>query len=153
MLTITVVLTTHDRVALADRALASIRAQTHPVDRVIVVDDAGAEPFRPQGDDVTVVRLPVNVGVSAARNDALALADTDLVTFVDDDDWLDPTFVAEHLRGLAASTLPAPVASLGTRVFVEPDGTRHEATAARGVGARAGWPTPPRPPRTRWWRP
>jgi glycosyltransferase involved in cell wall biosynthesis len=129
VLTITVVLTTHDRVALADRALASIRAQTHPVDRVIVVDDAGAEPYRPQGDDVTIVRLPVNVGVCAARNHALALADTDVVTFVDDDDWLDPTFVADHLRGLARSTLPAPVASLGTRVFVEPDGTRHEAAA------------------------
>jgi glycosyltransferase involved in cell wall biosynthesis len=126
---ITVVLTTHDRAELADRALASIRAQSRPVDRVIVVDDASREPYRPQGDDVTVIRCPVNVGVCVARNRALSLADTDLVAFLDDDDWLGPDFVCEQLRGLAGTTLPGPVAALGTRVFVRSDRSERRETA------------------------
>ena len=54
----------------------------------------------------------------AARNRALSLATTDLVMFLDDDDWLGRDFVAEQLRGLAQTTLPGPVAGIGTRVFV-----------------------------------
>jgi len=126
---ITVVLTTHDRARLADRALASIRAQTHGVDRVIVVDDASHEPYDPPGDDVTLVRNPVNIGVCAARNRALSLVDTDLVMFLDDDDWLGPDFVAEQVRGLARTTLPGPVAALGTRVFVGTDRSERRETA------------------------
>lgn len=129
MTTITVVLTTRDRATLADRALASIRAQTHEVDRVIVVDDASREPYRPQGDDVTLVRNPVSVGVCAARNRALSLAATDLVMFLDDDDWLGRDFIAEQLKGLASTTLPDPVAGLGTRVFVNPDRTERRVPA------------------------
>jgi glycosyltransferase involved in cell wall biosynthesis len=127
--TITVVLTTHNRADLADRALASVRAQTHEVDRVIVVDDASREPYRPLGDDVTLVRNPVSIGVCAARNRALSLAATDLVMFLDDDDWLGPDFVAEQLRGLGHTSLPGPVAALGTRVFVSPDRTERRTTA------------------------
>ena len=129
MTTITVVLTTHDRAELADRALASIRAQSHDVDRVIVVDDASREPYRPLGDDVIVVRNPVSIGVCAARNRALSLAATDLVMFLDDDDWLGRDFVAEQLRGLEHSTLPGPVAALGTRVFVGPHRTERRTTS------------------------
>jgi len=127
--TITVVLTTHDRATLADRALASIRAQTHDVDRVIVVDDASREPYRPHGVDVTLIRNPVSIGVCAARNRALSLAATDLITFLDDDDWLGRDFIGEQLRGLAHTALPGPVGALGTRVFVGPDGTERRATA------------------------
>lgn len=129
MTTITVVLTTRDRAALADQALASIRAQTHEVDHVIVVDDGSREPYRPHGDDVTLVRNPVSIGVCAARNRALSLAATDLVTFLDDDDWLGPDFIAEQLRGLAHTALPAPVAALGTRVFVRADRTERRVTS------------------------
>ena len=129
MTSITVVLTTHDRARLADRALASIRAQTHGVDRVIVVDDASHEPYDPPGDDVTLVRNPVNIGVCAARNRALSLVETDLVMFLDDDDWLGPDFVAEQVRGLARTTLPGPVAALGTRVFVGTDRSERRETA------------------------
>ena len=103
---------------MADRALASVRAQTHEVDRVIVVDDASREPYHPPDDDVTLVRNPVSVGVCAARNRALSLTTTDLVMFLDDDDWLGDDFIAEQVRGLAQTTLPAPVAGIGTRVFV-----------------------------------
>lgn len=128
MTTITVVLTTHNRAELANRALASIRAQTHEVDSVIVVDDASREPYRPAGDDITLIRNPVSIGVCAGRNRALSLATTDLITFLDDDDWLGPDFVAEQLKALASTTLPGPVAALGTRVFVSPDRTERRAT-------------------------
>jgi glycosyltransferase involved in cell wall biosynthesis len=140
--TITVVLTTHDRAELADRALASIRAQTREVDHVIVVDDASREPYRPPGDDVTLVRNPVSIGVCAARNRALSLAATDLVMFLDDDDWLGRDFVAEQLRGLEQTTLPGPVAGLGTRVFVGPDRTERRATSRSYVKGE-DWVTDP----------
>ena len=129
MTTVTVVLTTHDRAALADRALASIRAQTHEVDHVIVVDDASREPYRPPDDHVTLVRNPVSVGVCAARNHALSLATTELIMFLDDDDWLGDDFIAEQVRGLAQTTLPAPVAGIGTRVFVGGHGGDHRSDA------------------------
>ena len=49
--------------------------------------------------------------------------------FLDDDDWLGDDFIAEQVRGLAQTTLPAPVAGIGTRVFVGGHGGDHRSDA------------------------
>ncbi len=82
---VTVVIPVRDRHAELDRCLAGLR----DLPRVIVVDDASAEPSAikriaaSRGADV--IRRPVNGGPGAARNTGLAAARTDLVAFLDSD--------------------------------------------------------------------
>ncbi len=92
--TVSVVLPTHDRMRLFQRALASVLGQTLQDIEVIVIDNActdGTSAWLATVADprVRVLRLDRKVGASAARNAALKLARADLVAFQDDDDiWL-----------------------------------------------------------------
>jgi mycofactocin system glycosyltransferase len=82
---VTVVVPVRDRPDAVDRCLAALGTR-HPV---VVVDDASLDP----GPVATVcarrgvrlLRRACNGGPGAARNDGLALVDTDLVAFVDSD--------------------------------------------------------------------
>lgn len=66
-------------VELAQRALASVRAQFEPCNVLYEIDTE-------------------HVGPGALRNRLLAQVDTPFVIFLDADDWLDPSFVKETLR-------------------------------------------------------
>jgi len=73
-------------------AIASIRAQTVPVDEIIVVDDGSrddtARRVRALGDDIRLIEQP-NQGPSAARNRGIEAAGGDWIAFLDaDDQWL-----------------------------------------------------------------
>jgi len=109
---VTVVVTTRDRPELAQRALASALGQTRADVEVVVVDDGSRPPFVPAVSDprVRVVRHEVAAGVGAARNAGLAAATGAWITFLDDDDELEPHMVEQVLAAAAASTLPPPVA-------------------------------------------
>ncbi len=109
---VTVVVTTRDRPDLARRAVASVLDQTCTDVEVVVVDDGSRPPFVPAGADprVRVVRHEVAVGVCAARNAGLAVATAPWIAFLDDDDVLEPTMVADALAAAAGSVLPPPVA-------------------------------------------
>jgi glycosyltransferase involved in cell wall biosynthesis len=86
-----------------DATLASVAAQTLRPDAVVVVDDESSDgtaevaerwhPLLP----LTVIRQPINQGVSAARNTALQELSTDLVALLDADDIWFP----DHLATLA----------------------------------------------------
>jgi glycosyltransferase involved in cell wall biosynthesis len=75
-----------------DEAVASVRAQSHPIDEILLVDDkstddtvvvANAHP------DVILIELDSNQGAPAARNRGASAASGDLLAFLDADDvWL-----------------------------------------------------------------
>ena len=91
---VTIVVPAHDRPGALEECLRSID-QGVPV---IVVDDASVDPGPVAAVCAThgarLIRRTENGGPAAARNDALAMVDTDLVAFVDSDctvsaGWLD----------------------------------------------------------------
>lgn len=91
---VSVILPTHNRLALLRRALASVLAQTVVDIEVWVVDNAcsdGTSEYLAQIGDgrVKTLRLDSYCGVSVARNAAIAEASGALLAFQDDDDiWL-----------------------------------------------------------------
>lgn len=103
---ISVVLPTYNRAHLLPRALASVAAQTHPVDEVIVVDDASTDGtrevvVRSTTSNVRYLRHDRNRGGAAARNTGIRAASGDWIAFLDSDDaWL-PTKLAVQMRTLA----------------------------------------------------
>ncbi len=94
---------TFNRRSLVDACLASIAAQDHQPDRVILIDNAstdGTAAFvRERHPRVEVIELPANRGPNPARNRALTAARTEFVLLVDDDALLAP----DCLRHLVAA--------------------------------------------------
>ena len=91
---ISVVIPVYNPGHLLDRALDSVLGQTRPPDEILVVDD-GSD--REVGSDL-VGRYPKvrfhrrpHLGVSAARNAGIQLAEGDLIAFMDGDDLFLPT--------------------------------------------------------------
>jgi hypothetical protein len=136
---ISVVIPAHNAAAFIAEALASVFAQTRPVDEVIVVDDestdgtadvAGAHPVR-------LVRTGRQSGPAGARNRGIEAASGEVVAFLDADDVWEPDHIAV-VGGLlerhpAAAVAFARVATLGERAFVlageHPDGVAFDARA------------------------
>lgn len=110
---------------MATRALDTALGQTFEDLEVVVVDDASTSPFLLDRDDprVSVMRLPLPRGVSAARNAGAARARGRWVTFLDDDDEILPNMVAISLQAAAASELPPPVAVISGLEIVGADGS------------------------------
>jgi glycosyltransferase involved in cell wall biosynthesis len=111
---VTIVIPTHDRPHLVDRAVLSALAQDEPAVEVIVVDDASTEPYRPSVSDqrLRTVRIDESGGANAARNVGLAHARGEWVTFLDDDDELYPHMVRASLDTAFRSDLPPPISVL-----------------------------------------
>lgn len=93
-----------------DECIRSIKTQTLPPARIVVVDDGSDDDetiealARLEGDpDVTVLRQPANAGPSAARNRALAELDTSYVLPVDADDQLLPDALERMLAQIEAA--------------------------------------------------
>ena len=101
----TIVITTCDRPQMLPRALNSALAQGA---NVIVADDGQAP------SDYASIRTH-GVGHIRARMAALELVDTPYVAFLDDDDWLDPDWLAKS-RAVDADVVAAS--------FWETDGTK-----------------------------
>ncbi len=91
---VSVVVPTHNRAGLVDRAIESVLTQTVTDLELIVVDDASADntPEAVRGYDderITYIRHDRNRHVSAARNTGIERAAGRYVAFLDDDDeWL-----------------------------------------------------------------
>lgn len=100
---VSVVLPTRNRVDRVVRALASIERQTWPSWEVIVVDDGSTDDTPAvlaaaceRTPRVRVVRNDHATGGSAARNRGIALAEGELLAFLDDDDeWLPPKLASQ----------------------------------------------------------
>jgi Glycosyl transferase family 2 len=93
-----------------DECIDSIKAQTLPPARIVIVDDGSDDPEtiaaleRLDADpDLTVLRQPVNAGPSAARNRGLEQLETSYVLSLDADDRLLPDALERMLAQLQAA--------------------------------------------------
>lgn len=104
---VSVVVPVYDVEDYLEQCLTSVLDQTHENLDVILVDDGSTDgsgalcdAFVQRDPRVRVVHQE-NRGLSAARNTGLSMADGNLVTFLDSDDWWDATFVATLVEALA----------------------------------------------------
>jgi hypothetical protein len=106
---VSVIIPAFNAAATIGRALESVRAQEGVGIEVIVIDDASRDgtadavraAIRP-GENITLLQLPANSGVSAARNAGIRLARAPYLAFLDADDvWL-PGKLRAQLATIAA---------------------------------------------------
>jgi glycosyltransferase involved in cell wall biosynthesis len=86
-------------------AIESVLAQTHPADKVIVIDDGSTDDSLAVArsfEGITVVAQK-NAGVCASRNRGVEMAATKWVAFLDQDDAYLPEKLAIQLRALRAN--------------------------------------------------
>ena len=79
---VTMIVKTFERPDVLRRCLSSVRSGFDG--RIVVADDSRA-PVHGLGDNIDVVTLPFNSGVSVGRNAALDLVETEFVFVTDDD--------------------------------------------------------------------
>ncbi|WP_327352544.1 glycosyltransferase family 2 protein [Streptomyces sp. NBC_01304] len=115
---ITVIVPAHNEEAGLPATLDSLVRQTHPPDRVIVVDDGSADRTGEVAASygVTVLRPPRNLGSKAkAQNHALPYCDTELVLAVDADTVLAPDYVERMLPVFADPEVAVAAGNVQTR--------------------------------------
>ncbi|MBS1907504.1 MAG: glycosyltransferase family 2 protein [Actinobacteria bacterium] len=107
---VTVIVPGRDIADFAPAALDSLRAQTEPSWRAILVDDGSRddtggifEAAAAADPRFTVLRHAEARGLGGARNAALELVDTEYLGFLDGDDELTPTAL-ERMTGTLAAT-------------------------------------------------
>ena len=105
---VTVYLPTRNRLALLQRAVASVLAQTHQTLELIVVDDGSTDATSEWLGHLGVLDLRVRLlrnlhsqGAPAARNKAILSAHGEWVTGLDDDDQFTPERLATFLKHAA----------------------------------------------------
>lgn len=104
----TVVVPVFNVEAYLPRCIESILAQTVPPEKIILVDDGSTDSsgqicdaYGEKIGSVVVVHQQ-NQGLSAARNRGIDMADTEWITFVDSDDYLDPNMYEVLFQNLDA---------------------------------------------------
>lgn len=99
---VSVVIPTYNKAKTLAECVRAVYRQTHQPAEVIVVDDASTDGSREiaAGLPCRLVCLPVNRGVSAARNAGAAIATGDVLFFVDSDIALATDAIGNALRVL-----------------------------------------------------
>ena len=101
---VTLIIPVYNRPLELSRALRSVFAQTHLPNEIIIVDDASTdstpEVLAHYEDQIRIIRLPDNRGVSAARNIGINAAKSEWIALLDsDDEWL-PDKLEKQLKYL-----------------------------------------------------
>ena len=128
---------THRTSPYLAEALASLREQTYPTWRLILVDDGSGAP---EEIDELARAIPgatvihqANAGVSAARNRAIRAGEGEVVAFLDDDDRWPPDRLEQLVRAL--DRRPDALGAFGNGVYIDQDG-RPFGELAHGVPRR-----------------
>jgi glycosyltransferase involved in cell wall biosynthesis len=136
--TVTVVIPTFNGAPFIDAALDSVAAQTYPGVECIVIDDGSSDETVDRARSHPIGARVVeqeHFGVAVARNRGLAIANSDWVGFLDQDDLWQEDRIATLLT-LAEDTGSAAVATTESRFAYESD---RGALANVGDG-RESWP-------------
>jgi len=103
MFKIAVIITTYNRVALLERAIDSVLAQSCPANEIIIVDDGSTDGTR----DLIETRYSLinyiqqtNKGVSAARNTGIKSTKCDWICLLDSDDSWQPDKLEKQIQVL-----------------------------------------------------
>lgn len=101
MTLVSVIIPTHNRATVLERALASVLTQTWADFELIVVDDGSTDHTNEvlaKIDDPRLTKISQkNKGVSAARNRGIAASQGQFIALLDSDDWWLPTKLARQL--------------------------------------------------------
>ncbi len=103
---VSVVIPTHNRARLVERAVKSVLGQTYRNLELIVVDDASTddteEAIRGFGDArIRYVRHHANIGAPAARNTGISIARGEYIGLLDDDDEWFPMKLEKQIAKFA----------------------------------------------------
>ncbi|CAB4899675.1 unannotated protein [freshwater metagenome] len=131
---VSVILPTFNRRSFVERAIESVRNQTHRRLEIIVIDDGGSDDTPEfvacvEDDRIRLVRHAHNRGASAARNTGLDHAAGDIVVHLDSDNFFDRDWVQSVVW--AFDTYPERHHLYGARVF--DDVARAHSPVARGL--------------------
>src|SRR5437763_12974883 len=106
---VSVIMATRNRQKLLPAAINSVRMQTHQDFELVVVDDGSTdstpdllERFAREDNRMVALRQ-AHLGVSAARNAALARSGCEIVAMMDDDDLMRPQRLARQIEYLCAN--------------------------------------------------
>jgi len=95
---VSIIIPTHDRKELLERAVNSVLDQTWRTTEIVVVDDASdddtpkyLESLKQQYDSVLIIRNVTCRGAAVSRNIAIRHANGEYITGLDDDDYWRPT--------------------------------------------------------------
>lgn len=106
---ISVIIPVYNHRTALERAIQSVKAQQYSDIETIIVDDGSEEPIADVVDQHDRAKMPItfieqaNAGANAARNRGIRLADGDIVSFLDADDELMPSYSSRVVDALADS--------------------------------------------------
>lgn len=107
-LPLTMIVPAWNRKPELERAIASLASQSAKPERIIVIDDGSDTSvelgrFEQLKSSLEVIRHATNRGAAAARNTGMEAAESDWISFLDSDDFLQPTSLAERWGALQGS--------------------------------------------------
>lgn len=107
---ISIIVPMYNMESYIEKCLDSLLAQTYSPMEIIVVDDASkdgcgniCDDFAKKDIRIQVVHLPVNRGLSAARNEGVNRAAGKFAVFVDSDDYVEPGLLETLYQNMAES--------------------------------------------------
>ncbi len=100
--TVSVVITTRNRLTLLKRAVKSVQEQSHSPIEIIIVDDCSSDDTvqyysGKEQSNIFVISLNTPSGANVARNKGIVRSSGDAVAFLDDDDFWKPEKLAEQI--------------------------------------------------------
>lgn len=128
-MTFSVIIPLYNKAPYVRKTVESVLRQTFDDYELVIIDngsnDGSSEIVASFTDPrIRIVRLEENVGVSNARNKGVSLSTAPYITFLDADDWWEPTFL-EEMAGLIKRHPGAGI--YGTKYYIVKNGKKRVA--------------------------